>query len=239
MDEMTQEEKRAELARNLRYKRPALRCAGYNEISNTLSMIINECDEVIYSVDDWELVANLIGDDEESHEFRALFTAVAVDAERLWENLEDCVSIQANFGLEFDDCTVALLGECQNMSIGEPLSGYDEYECDYLALTGFEADLAHDLATRKMAKLTKVKLIELIGRSVRILVAFLDLRQRYDYLKASMDVLRGENMAQLRAAQEINELYVAANAVNFDPWNKATQQLNAAIAKMPQRVFVE
>lgn len=185
------------------------------------------------------MIGNLIGDDDEADEFRMLFPDVASDADRLYEQLMDCSRTLHNFEIEYDDCTVALLGECYKYDHSAALSGFDPYEVDYFALTTFESQLATEEAGKKLLRLTKAQMLDVISRSFRILIAFLDLRQRYDYLKASMDVIRGENMAQLKAVKEINQLYEEANEVKFDPYNKATQRLDKALALMPQRVFVE
>ena len=229
----------AERARDLRYKRPALRSAGFEVILTELEEIGLACDEVVYATADWELIGNLIGDEDEANEFRMLFPDLAADAERLYERLTDCSEYLRDAGLEYDDCTVALLGKCYRYDYGAHLSGFDEYETDYFALTAFESDLATSDAGKRLTRLTKAKMLDAISRSLRILMAYLDLRQRYDYLKASMDLIRGANTAQLQAAKEINQLYEEANAVGFDPYKAETRKLDSALARMPQRAWVE
>lgn len=233
-------ERAAEKARNLRFKRPALRSAGFERIMSDLEEICAACDEVVYAADgDWELIGNLIGDEEEADEFRMLFPGISADAERLYENLMDCSGLLHDAGTEYDDCTVALLGECYKYDYGLHISGFDPFETDYFALTSFESDLATSESGKKLMRLTKAQMLDLISRSLRILMAYLDLRQRFDYLEASMDVIRGKNMAQIKASKEINQLYEEANEVKFDPYYEATRKLNKALALMPQRVFVE
>lgn len=50
---MRDKELTAERAREMRFKRPALRSAGFEVIMCELEEMMAACDEVVYSVDDW------------------------------------------------------------------------------------------------------------------------------------------------------------------------------------------
>ena len=87
---------------------------------------------------------------------------------------------------------------------------YGEYEEDYTALTGVMRDYAHSEAGKRLMRKTKTEMIDTIGQCVGILVAYLDLRQQYDYLNATMQILRDENTSLLQIVREIDEAYEAA-----------------------------
>lgn len=231
---MTPEEKRAEKARNLRYKRPALQSMGYEFMIEELTEIVEACSDVTYAYgDNYELMASMIGDEDDADEFRMLFPALSSDAEVLQDRLAEARDAWDKFGLEYDDCTVALVGNRYEVV------GYDDYETDYYSLTDYTRELAITEAGKRLMRLTKADMLDTIGRSVGVMMAFFDLRQRYDYLEASLDVLRGENAARLNTAKEINALYEKANAADFNPMSPDTRKFDELLRRLPQRVFVE
>ena len=92
-----------------------------------------------------------------------------------------------DFYREFDDATVALIGNRYN------LVGYDSEEEDYFSLTSYEEGLAQTEAGKRLCRLTKTEMLSRIGWAFGLMLAFFDLRQKYDYLKATFDILRDEN----------------------------------------------
>ena len=68
----------------------------------------------------------------------------------------------------------------------------------------------------------------------RIIVCFLNIRYKYDYLKASFDVLKGENTAFLDIIRQIEKEYEDA----CDDWN-AVRKFDNLVAALPDRVWVE
>ena len=82
-------------------------------------------------------------------------------------------------------------------------------------------------------------MISIIGQCVGILVAFLDLRQSYDYLKATFDILRDENTSLLQTVRQIDELYERAAEVEFRSWKKESHQFDTLLQTLPERVWLE
>ena len=71
-------------------------------------------------------------------------------------------------------------------------------EEDYYSLTAYDAQLAQTEAGKRLMRKTKADMLSTIGQCVGTLIAFLDLRQSYDYLKATVDILRDENTSLLK-----------------------------------------
>ena len=135
-------------------------------------------------------------------------------------------------GLEqdtFDDCTVALIGN-RYKSVG-----YDGYEEDYFELTKYERDLAETEAGRRFMRMTKAEMLSTIGQCLGILIAFLDLRQSYDYLKATMDILKDENTALLNVIKQIEQEYEDADKTRFND----TRMFDRLLGQIPDRIWVE
>ncbi len=219
-----------ERSRALRYKRPALESLSWDSIMGELEQISEACSDVRYFIDrDGESLLNaLLGDEEEEYEFRMMFSDLSGKADALGEAMYEFESQE-----DFDDCTVALIGNRYK------LVGFDEYEEDYFGLCGYERDLAVTEAGKRLLRRTKPEMLAAIGQSVGTLLAFLDLREKYDYLKATMDVLRDGNTSVLRTLKAIDEVYDRAEAVGFASWEDATRELDRLIETLPERVWVE
>ena len=76
---------------------------------------------------------------------------------------------------------------------------------------------------------TKMDLISIIGQCVGVAMAYQDLRLRFDYLKAAMDVQMGINLDLLQDVNDINEAWK----------NEDWQKLERLAAELPERAWVE
>lgn len=233
MTKEQKEQQRREKARTLRYKRPAMASLGAEFILNELDEIREACADVHYYMDDEDsLLAALDGDVEEEFEFRLAFAELEGQAENLARALED-IGWYEKDGVEFDDCLVALIGNRYEVI------GFDSVEEDYFSLCDYDEDLAYTEAGERLMRLTKKEMLSRIGQTVGITMAVLDLRQQYDYLKATMDILRGENQSILKVVKEIEEVYEQAAAEKFDEWYASTKRLDQLLAMLPDRAWLE
>lgn len=223
---------KAERTRALRYKRPALQTMGFDSIQSELEEISEACDNVAYFIGDQDALLDAFdGNDEEAYEFRFAFSdlsskcAELSDAMWEWETRED-----------FDDCTVALIGNRYDVV------GFDTLEEDYYSLTRYEEELATTEAGKRLIRFTKAEMISHIGQALGTLLAFLDLRERYDYLKATMDIMRDENHSILQAVKQIEEAYEkASDEFERSPysWSKAWDKFNRMAELLPDRMWIE
>ena len=221
---------KSEKARSLRYKRPALASMGYDAMISELYDIQETCSDVRWYMEQGdETLLNALGDDEEAEwEFRMAFSDLDNKAEQLMEALNEYVVRD-----EYDDFTVAMIGNRYRAV------GYDDYEEDYFALTSYEAGAAQTEAGKRVMRHTKAEMVSIFGQCVGALIAFLDLRQQYDYLKATMDILRDENTSLLKQIKEIDKAYDAAEEAEFRTWDKAVRQFDALVKVLPDRMWVE
>ena len=226
---------RQEKARDLRYKRPALQGLGSMYIWERLDEIQEACDDVEYFMDSdgKTLLDALDGEEDEVWEFKLMFADLAGDAYqlseqlRLWEFSEQ----------DYDDVTVAMVGQCYD------LVGYDSYETDYYHLVGYEKGWAQEESAKRLMAKTKKELLECCRRNWCIFLAFFDLDQRYQHLKATMDILRSDNTAILAAIRDIESKYEAM----MKPWDphyrqldrKAEREFDALLEHLPDRAWVE
>lgn len=217
----------AERSKALRYKRPALASMGYEALTSELYEIQEACSDVAYYFPqgDDTLLDALDGDEEDAFEFQMAFSELSAKVDRLVEAMYEIGDQQ-----QYDDCTVALIGNRYT------LVGFDGYEEDYFQLAGYESHLAESEAGKRMMRHTKAEMLSIIGQSVGTLIAFLDIRQQYDYLKATIDILRGENQSMLQAIKRIEELYDRAQ---MDDWERDSREFDALVAVLPEKMWIE
>ena len=218
---------KAERSRNLRYKRPALASMGYDAMTDELDMIADKCSDIRWwtDTDDETLLNALDGDEEDAWEFKMAFSELDAKCEQLRDAVyNSCIDRD-----DFDNCTVALIGNRYN------LVGFDGYEEDYFSLCGYESKLAEKEAGKRILRMTKPEMISTIGQCFGILMAFLDVRQRFDYLSATFDILRDQNTSVLDTIKEIEKLYEETQ----DGWNSfAEQKWRNLTEALPQELWV-
>lgn len=219
----------AERSRMLRFKRPALASMGHSAIWAELEDISEKCSEIRWwmDTDDDTLLNALDGDEEDAWEFKMAFADLECKCERL---LEQFAGWQSPDEQTFDDCTVALIGNCYN------LVGFDDYEEDYFALTSYQERLAEEEAGKRLMRKTKKEIISTIGQCVSTLLAYYDIRQRYDYLQAEFDILRNQNTALLDTIKEIEHLYDEAQSSG--EWSINVRKFNTLLDALPQELWV-
>ena len=215
---MTNTVSKAERARNLRYKRPALAELGYETIMNKLQEINDECTDVsMYIYDDETLLTALDDSEEEVWDFRFAFAELCADCERLIEEFY-------NFDAEdFDDCSVALIGNRFEAV------GYDDWEEDYFSLCSYEQGLAHEDAGRRVMRRTKQEMLIEIGHTLGCILAFQNVEYKYLYLKATIDVLKDQNSGLLEAIKEIEKAYE----------NEDWKRIDYMLLNLPERIWIE
>ena len=109
-----------------------------------------------------------------------------------------------------------------------------------MSLTRYEEELAETEAGKWLMRLTKKDMISTIGQSVGTLLAFLDLRQSYDYLKATFDILRDENTSMLQQIKAIEAAYEEACCTDW--WHikkEAVERFDRLLEALPDRVWIE
>lgn len=217
-----------EQAKVLRFKRPMLESLNLGYISETLWVIEEEAEDVHWHEANGSLLEAFDGDEEGEFEFKLAFGCVASSAEHLLEaiqtwfdNAEDNDAAHRNF----NDCLVALIGNRYREV------GWDDYEEDYFSLCGYEEELAQTEAGKRLCRKTKAEMIALIGQCLGIVLAFSDIQLRHDRLSATLDILRGKNVALIDTIKRIEELY--------DAGEMGTGEWASLVSGMSDRIWLE
>lgn len=202
---ISEEELKIQKAKQLRYKKPIVKDLNLDIIKEDLWDMQNACEEVHWYTDSEDgedsLLNALEGDEDEAYEFKMAFADLCAECDRMIADLEE-EWVPECFDLFF---VAAGAGDYYG-----GLLGYDSYEGDYFGLSCTDA-FAEDEAKDKLKRMTKDSLIAAVRQCLKIYQAYLGLRNRYDSLKAAIDILRNQNTGVLQAVKEIERLYDAAS----------------------------
>lgn len=226
---MTAQEK----AKQLRYKKAVLAEFNLEAIQTELYDISEECDEIrwIANGDEGALIDALDGDEDEAFEFRMAFSELSTECEHLYSILRDEYICDC-----FDDFIAGV-----SDGSGMRLIGYDSYEEDYYGLTSYEGRLGCQEAQKRLERLTKKELITAGNQTFRLLICFLNVRYKYDYLKASFDILKGKNTAFLDVIRQIEKAYDdVSKCDDYSVYaDKMNNEFDNLVSALPDWVWIE
>lgn len=222
-------------AKQLRYKKPIVKELNLDSIEQDLWDIQEACEEVHWYTDSEDgndsLINALSGDEDEAYEFKMAFADLCAECERMFEDLKE-EWVPECFDIIF---VAAGAGETYG-----GLLGFDEYEQDYFGI-GCSDSWAEDEAKKKLKQMTKDEMIAAIRQCFRIYSAYIGLRNRYDSLKAAIDILRDQNTGYLQIVKEIEKLYEAAAAKHgpYSEYSKEWREYERYTNALPQEAWIQ
>jgi len=239
---MTKEEARREKARHMRYKRPMCDSINWYQILEDILEILDVCSDVQWMSSEEKMLINLLGDEDEAFEYRLAFSDLHAQAYLFYEELQDVqrydfMSLDSDdehatwFDLFFPACKV-----------NDSMSGYDSFEEDYIRLDTYEAEAAQREARKRLKQLTKDQIIDLSGMALGIARNYMSLMYRYDCIKASIDILKGQNEGYLQMIKHIEDIYAKWNEESEGGKWKYTNvdaAFEKALSELPERLWVE
>lgn len=228
------DETKVQKAKALRYKKPIVKNLNLEYINQDLWNIEEACEEVHWFTDsdDGEetLINALCGDEDEAYEFKMAFADLCAECEMMFNDLNeewvpDCFDIffvAAGAGDEYGG-----------------LLGYDEWEHDYFGIGGVDS-YAEDEAKKKLKQMTKDELIAAARQCFKVYHAYIGLRNRYDSLKAAIDILRDENTGIIQVVKKIEELYEEAQKQQgrYAKYSKEWQEFERYTDALPQEAWI-
>lgn len=221
---------KAEQARNLRFKKGIAQGFNLTDIQDELCEISEKCANIrwIAEGDEDTLISALDGNEEDAYEFRMMFSDLDYECGEISNLLNDEYVTEY-----FDEFFCRVAGGCVNVL------GYDTVEEDYFALTGYEGGLAQKESEKRLMRLTKQELLQAAEQCFGIASAFLNVRYKFDYLKATFDILRDENTSYLENIKGIEKAYEKAAENDFYKYGKETRDFDRLVAELPLRAWLE
>lgn len=228
---VNKEETKKIKAQNLRYKKPIAKNLNLDAITQDLWNMQEVCEEIRWYTDSEgggdSLINALSGDEDEAYEFKMAFADLCAECERMLEDLQEEWVPEC-----FDIFFVAV-------GAGD-LLGWDSYEGDYFGISSYESNLAEKDSKGKLKRMTKDELIDASRQCFIVYQAYIGLRNRYDSLKAAIDILRDQNTGVLQTVKEIEKLYDAAQEKqgNYAEYSKEWEEFDRYADAMPQEAWI-
>lgn len=228
---MNAEETKREKARSLRYKKPIVRNLNIAKIQEDLWEIQEACEDVRWYTDSEDgtdsLINALAGDEDEAYEFKMAFADLCAECERMQYDLQE----------EWvPECFDILFVAAKTSDMYGGLFGWDDYEGDYLGID-IKSSFAEDEAKKKLMRMTKDNLIVAVRQCLKIYSAYIGLQNRYDSLKAAIDILRDQNTGFLQVVREIERLYEGATD-NWSEYSKAAVEWKRYTDALPPEAWI-
>ena len=189
------------------------------------------CEEIRWYTDSEDgedsLINALSGDEDEAYEFKMAFADLCAECERMLEDLQE-EWVPECFDIFF-------------VSVGAgDLLGWDSYEGDYFGISSYESNLAEEDCKGKLKRMTKDELIDASRQCFIVYQAYIGLRNRYDSLKAAIDILRDQNTGVLQTVKEIEKLYDTAQEEqgNYAEYSKEWKEFDRYADALPQEAWI-
>lgn len=224
------EETKRYKAKQMRYKKPIAKDLNLDKIKEDLWDIQEACEEIRWYTDSEDgedsLVNALAGDEDEAYEFKMAFADLCAECERMQEDLQE-EWVPECFDIFF---VVAGTGD---------LFGWDSYEQDYFGIDCAES-WAEDEAKKKLKQMTKDELIASVRQCFKVYQAYISLKNRYDSLKAAIDILRDQNTGYLQVIKEIEKLYELASKDEWtmNEYSKESREWKRYTDALPQEAWI-
>lgn len=209
---------------------------NYNSIISEIWDIQSECADIHWMTDELEDVVDILGEDQ-AFEFKMLFAELDADCMRMLEEIEEREELW-----ELDDTNNRLF-DLLWAATADDVVGYDDDETsDYVEWSTSQRDWEIKQANKRLQRLTKAQLLEIIGISIGIVRNYLSIKYRYNRLAGVFDIIREKNGGLLQTIRSIEGKYEAwIRESDGGQWHytEAEKALDRALAEMPERVWVE
>lgn len=160
-------------------------------------------------------------------EYKELFDDLAGGASALLDALNEYDGYGGDSVKDiWDEMTVALLGQTQRVL------GFDAVEQDYFGMIDCQENWAVEEAEKKLERFTKSDLIKYFRKVLVILVSFMDIKAAHDCLTSIVTELDEKGALLERKNKQIDQIY-------SDLTGKSSEQFDALVANLPQRMWVE
>lgn len=221
-------------AKQLRYKKPIVKNLNLETITQDLWDIQEECENIRWYTDSEDgsdsLINALAGDEDEAYEFKMAFGDLCAECEMMFNDLHE------EWVPECFDLFFVAIGAGD---FGGGLLGWDSYENDYMGIS-CTSSFAEDEAKKKLKQMTKDEMIAATRQCFKVYHAYIGLRNRYDSLKAAIDILRDQNTGFLQTVKEIERLYEEASkdGSRYSEYEKASIEWKMYTDTLPPEAWI-
>jgi hypothetical protein len=212
---------------------------NYFEIHESLTDMMEVCSNIHYAFEDDEMLINAFdGNEDQAHEFIMTFSDLYSEVERLYESFEEMYRYEDDPERKFNDMTVSLIGEWFK------LLGFDSYRNDYFSFDNpISEEVAADESRKRIMRKTKKEILDEIGLTMTFIIRYIDIKSRFECMKATIDIFQDENVAVLGVIKDINDKYKGLFDKNgeLDDWHKGKEirEFDKIVNDLPEKYWVE
>lgn len=203
------EDMRRQKAKQILWKKSIHKELNLQNMMDQMQEISEKCGDVEYVLENEseETLGELLGDDDTAYEFRLAFSDLDSECDMVSDMLWGLDDLTAE---HFDDFFVALT------YTDSSLFGYDSFEDEWYDLESYMTSWAVQEASKRLQKLTKQQLIEVAQASFRVATLYLNIKDRFDSLNATYDIMEEHGLSIVETMKCIDEAYEEAEKHNFE-----------------------
>lgn len=221
-------------AHNTIKQRPISQELNYYDIVEAFQGIQESCEDIRWMDD---VVEDAIGE-EMADTFRMQFSDLCADCERFADELSDYRHVWTiegeDKGASYFDALWAASGGSGTMAWA------DEDDGEFESIYGWTEYYARKVAEARIERLTKAKILELVGDSIWLVRSYVAIRYRYQMLSGVFDLIRERGVELLQAVKGLEDKWQAWNEARKTGDEAETErELDRALADLPDRVWIE
>ena len=230
---------KAEQCRSLMYKRSMVNELNYFEINESLMDMTEVCSNIHYAFDDDETLINAFdGNEDQAHEFIMTFSDLDSEVERLYESFEEMYRYEDDPERKFNDMTVSLIGEWFK------LLGFDSYRNDYFSFDNpISEEVAADESRKRIMRKTKKEILDEIGLTMALIIRYIDIKSRFECMRATIDIFQNKNIAVLGVLKDINDkyrgLFDKSGELDDRHKGKEIREFDKIVGELPEKYWIE
>lgn len=198
-------------------------------IRHTVNDIMQACADVGWADDQLD---DILGEDL-ANDFRLQYTDLCTACEDFDNDLTEYAVWTLEDWEEPGECYFDLIVGASGGA--DDMEMYDQSTSDYTSIWGYTEDYAARMASTKLKKLTKDKIIELMGDVIAILRNYWNISLRYKLLAGIFAVVQEEALHDLDTVKNVEKAW--------DTWNQqrtmdADNKLRDAIRQLPEMSWI-
>lgn len=227
---MRSEDYKLRQAKSTIRQRPFSQELNFANIRSDLAEINEACSDIRWMDDTLD---ETLGEDD-AGVFRLQFADLSADCERLQGEIDDYAYTWTFVGEKegesyFDALWAGSAG-------ADDLAWYDEVDGDFVQLHTYTMEYAERIAAARVERLTKPKIIELVGDSIWLVRTYMSVKYRYNMLRGVFDLITERGMEWIRTAQSIETAW--AKWTESDRYEDE-RVLDRLLSDLPDRVWIE
>jgi len=210
---------------------------NYSAISENIWAIQSECGDIAWISEENDVVNDILGEDW-AFEFKLQFQDLSSSCDQLIERLSELESIWYLDG-DMGSMAFDLLWDATG---ADDMALYDMDSHEYEDLYLWNREWETKQVQKKLSRLTKEKLFELVGDSLWIVRTYMAIKYRYSLLQGIFEVLQdhaGGILAEIKGIEDAWQKWIVESNNGKIKYTNAESELDRILRDLPDKIWVE